>query len=39
MGYTNIREYKEGKQDWLEAGLPVEGEGHLDEITGEPKVA
>jgi hypothetical protein len=27
MGYTNIREYKEGKQDWLDAGLPVESEG------------
>ncbi len=27
MGYTNIREYKEGKQDWVAAGLPVEGEG------------
>jgi hypothetical protein len=26
MGYTNIREYKEGKQDWLDAGLPVESE-------------
>jgi rhodanese-related sulfurtransferase len=25
LGYTNAREYAEGKQDWIEAGLPVEG--------------
>jgi rhodanese-related sulfurtransferase len=24
LGYTNVRKYAEGKQDWLEAGLPVE---------------
>ena len=24
MGYTNAYEYVEGKQDWLEANLPVE---------------
>lgn len=24
MGYTNVRRYTEGKQDWVEAGLPVE---------------
>ncbi len=24
MGYKNVRHYAEGKQDWLEAGLPVE---------------
>ena len=24
MGYRDVREYAEGKQDWLEAGLPVE---------------
>src|SRR4029079_9164136 len=24
MGYRNVREYAEGKQDWLDAGLPVE---------------
>ncbi|GJM14798.1 MAG: hypothetical protein DHS20C13_01250 [Thermodesulfobacteriota bacterium] len=23
LGYTNVREYAEGKQNWLEAGLPV----------------
>ncbi|AFY68556.1 Rhodanese-like protein [Thalassoporum mexicanum PCC 7367] len=24
LGYTNVAEYVEGKQDWLEAGLPLE---------------
>jgi rhodanese-related sulfurtransferase len=24
LGYTNVRDYHEGKQDWIEAGLPVE---------------
>lgn len=24
MGYTNVAEYEEGKQDWSEAGLPTE---------------
>ena len=24
FGYKNVYEYVEGKQDWLEAGLPVE---------------
>lgn len=24
LGYTNVRRYTEGKQDWREAGLPVE---------------
>ena len=24
LGYTNVRRYVEGKQDWQEAGLPVE---------------
>jgi rhodanese-related sulfurtransferase len=23
LGYTNVRRYVEGKQDWVEAGLPV----------------
>jgi len=38
MGYTNIREYKGGKQDWTSAGLPTEGEGH-HEAGGERKTA
>jgi rhodanese-related sulfurtransferase len=25
MGYSNVREYEEGKQDWIAAGLPLEG--------------
>ncbi len=24
LGYSNVREYEEGKQDWIDAGLPVE---------------
>ena len=24
LGYSNVHEYVEGKQDWIEAGLPVE---------------
>ncbi len=24
LGYANVRKYAEGKQDWMEAGLPVE---------------
>lgn len=24
IGYTNVRDYHEGKQDWVEAGLPTE---------------
>jgi rhodanese-related sulfurtransferase len=24
LGYSNVRKYAEGKQDWTEAGLPIE---------------
>ena len=24
LGYANVREYAEGKQDWIDAGFPVE---------------
>jgi rhodanese-related sulfurtransferase len=24
LGYTNVRRYREGIQDWVESGLPVE---------------
>ncbi|WP_199565328.1 rhodanese-like domain-containing protein [Spongiactinospora rosea] len=24
QGYTNVRKYREGIQDWVEAGLPIE---------------
>jgi rhodanese-related sulfurtransferase len=27
LGYTDVRDYHEGKQDWIEAGLPVESGG------------
>jgi rhodanese-related sulfurtransferase len=26
LGYTNVAEYEEGKQDWIEAGLPIEND-------------
>ena len=26
MGYTNVKDYAEGKSDWIEAGLPTESE-------------
>jgi hypothetical protein len=26
MGYANVRDYAEGKQDWIDAGLPIESE-------------
>ena len=25
LGYTNVRKYADGKDDWREAGLPLEG--------------
>jgi rhodanese-related sulfurtransferase len=25
LGYRNVRHYAEGKSDWVEAGLPLEG--------------
>jgi len=28
MGYTNVKDYAEGKQGWVEAGLSVEGKHH-----------
>ncbi|REE98555.1 rhodanese-like domain-containing protein [Thermomonospora umbrina] len=32
LGYTRVRKYREGIQDWVEAGLPVEtgAHAHLD---------
>ena len=26
MGYANVKDYAGGKSDWIEAGLPTEGE-------------
>ncbi|MGH8878713.1 MAG: rhodanese-like domain-containing protein [Stackebrandtia sp.] len=25
LGYSNVRKYRDGIEDWVEAGLPVEG--------------
>lgn len=30
LGYSSVREYEEGKQDWVAAGLPLEGK-NVDE--------
>jgi rhodanese-related sulfurtransferase len=27
LGYRNVRHYREGKSDWMKAGLPLEGGG------------
>ncbi len=35
MGYTNVRHYVEGKQDWIRAGLPVEGK-HASDVYRSP---
>jgi rhodanese-related sulfurtransferase len=29
MGYTHVRKYAEGKQDWQEAGLPLETQAEV----------
>jgi rhodanese-related sulfurtransferase len=29
LGYTNVRKYREGIQDWVEAGLPTESGVHV----------
>ncbi len=29
LGYTNVVEYAQGKEDWIEAGLPIESEPTL----------
>jgi rhodanese-related sulfurtransferase len=33
-GYTHVRDYAEGKQDWIDSGLPVES----DKVQGENEV-
>ncbi len=35
MGYTNVRHYAAGKQDWIEAGLTVESERSSGSKTGQ----
>jgi rhodanese-related sulfurtransferase len=34
MGYRNIHDYQEGKQDWIKGGLPIEGQHALDGDVG-----
>lgn len=34
MGYTHVKDYADGKQDWIDAGLPTESE--WDEPTPPP---
>jgi hypothetical protein len=33
MGYRNVRDYAEGKRDWLDAKLPIEGAGEKRQGT------
>jgi hypothetical protein len=30
LGYSNVVEYEGGKQDWIDAGLPLEADGEGD---------
>jgi rhodanese-related sulfurtransferase len=37
-GYTNVREYAQGKQDWIDTGLPVERDKvEVDELIEDAK--
>lgn len=33
LGYSNVRDYHEGKNDWREAGLPLQGQGVLEQTA------
>jgi len=33
-GYTHVRDYAEGKEDWIDSGLPIES----DKVEGESEV-
>jgi rhodanese-related sulfurtransferase len=35
MGYRNVRHYAEGKRDWVQAGLPLEG-GRVQRAPARP---
>ncbi len=35
LGYRNVRHYPGGKQEWVEAGLPLEGGRAQPAVTGE----
>lgn len=30
LGYTRVKDYAGGKQDWIDAGLPLETDGECD---------
>jgi rhodanese-related sulfurtransferase len=32
LGYRNVRHYADGKRDWVEAGLPLEGRGRRVQV-------
>ena len=32
LGYKNVRNYQEGRQDWMKAGLPLEGTAPYERI-------
>jgi rhodanese-related sulfurtransferase len=34
MGYANVWNYQEGKQDWVKAALPLEGDAPDEPIAG-----
>ncbi len=38
LGYRNVRDYAEGKQDWIAAGLPVEKGRHVARPTAREEV-
>ncbi|MFN2420223.1 MAG: hypothetical protein ABR527_02410 [Gemmatimonadota bacterium] len=40
LGYANVKEYKGGKQDWIDAGFPLETDGEIDvDSATEPETA
>jgi rhodanese-related sulfurtransferase len=34
LGYTNVRKYREGIEDWESAGLPIDGTSTRERVTG-----
>ena len=34
LGYENVRNYQEGRQDWMAAGLPLEGSAPYEPVKG-----
>jgi hypothetical protein len=33
MGYANVRDYTEGKQPWIDAGLPTVSDHHHESLA------